>query len=297
MGLFGKEDGVINAAASLIEVLYDRLDATGYKMAKALLDLSLEKRGDELRDDEKTPKFLHDIVQAVWVIDAIEGKYHIENPEILVALALSHDLGEEYGITPSKMFEYLEENGIKKNKRVLTFLKSFDAISKYYGDEEHEAYKNKEYNGKNVDGHYKDEHDYQRGVREDPYASIAKMFDRAHNLMTLIGVRDTDKIHKEIAKTMHYYAPKRLEQMCENFPCHRNIYEMLGETLSAQLEVLRYWTLDVADTLPNNRELLDLMPTYGFSGMPAGLHPLIATAERVRNPPTPQPDEKLGNEL
>ncbi len=299
--LYKNESDTINASTSLINTLYDKLEAMDYKMAMAMLDLSLKHRRDELRDDERTPRFLHDVVQAIWIIDAIESKYHLNDPELVVALALSHDLGEEYGITPTKMLKHIEENGIKNDERVTTFLKSFDAISKYFGDDEHKIYKDnkktKTFKGKDVDGHYKDEHDYQRGVREDPHASVAKMFDRSHNLMTLIGVRDTDTIHKEIAKTMHYYAPKRLDQMCESFPCHYEIYEMLEETLAAQLEVLRYNTLGVADTLPHNKELLDLMPRQSFFGLPAGLHPLIATADRVRNHPSSWPRESLRNEL
>ena len=297
MHLYNNERNVISSSDSLITALQDRLEVKGFKMAQAILDLSIEKRGVKLRDDDKTPRILHDVEQAIWTIDALESGYEVEEPELLVALVLSHDLGEEYGVTPAKMLKYLEENGIKNDKKVITFLKSYDAISKYFGDDEHAAYKNKEYKGKNIDGHYKDEEDYQNGVRENPHASVAKMFDRAHNLMTLIGVRDKDVIHKEIAKTMHYYEDKHIEEMCDSFPSHRDIYEMLEETLEAQLKILRYFTLDVADTLPSNRELLGLMPTLGFYGLPAGLHPLIATAERVRNSPSPQPDEKLGNEL
>ena len=275
-GKFETEEDVIKNFDILVSELYDWLKIKNYKLARSVMDLTLEKNNKKTRDDCKTPKALHELIQATWFISTIENGIFVRDPELILGLIFAHDLGEDFGVTPKMLTDYLKENGIEPSKRMDLLSKGFDAISKYFGKDGKVEY----HSGK---GKYKGEGDYQNGVSEDFYASVAKMFDRAHNLMTLVGVRKTKRMHEEIAKTARYYVKNRIDQLGLNFRPHRKMYETMRAMLERQLEVSRYYTIPDGDLLPEDKEILGWEPKKGFSSVPTGLHPLIVIARRTRN--------------
>ncbi|MCK5375141.1 MAG: hypothetical protein KAJ40_07645 [Alphaproteobacteria bacterium] len=274
-GKFETEEDVVKNFDTLVCELYDWLDAKDYKLAHLIMKLTLDKNNKKTRDDRKTPKALHELIQATWFISTIEDGIPVRDPELILGIIFAHDLGEDFGITPEKLVDYLKENGIKLSIRTDIFSQSFDAISKYFGKDGKISYHSGE-------GKYKGEGDYQNGVSENFYASVAKMFDRTHNLMTLVGVRKTKRMHEEIAKTARYYVKNRIDRLSRNFGSHRKMYEMMKYILDRQLEVSRYYTIPDGDLLPEDKEILEWMPKKGFSSVPTGLHPLIVIARRTR---------------
>ncbi|MFP4097356.1 MAG: hypothetical protein ACLFP8_02810 [Alphaproteobacteria bacterium] len=272
---YRSEETVRENFDSLVQDVYEWLDDKQYHMARESLNLMLDHADGKTRDDEITPGPLHEITQAVWFISAIEDGFTVRDPEIILSLIFVHDLGEDYNIKPQTLEARLRERGISSDSRVRALLKSFDVITKYYGKDERVQY----HLGR---GRYKTEGDYQNGVSVDKYASVAKMFDRMHNLMTLVSVREIKQMHEEIAKTARYYVLNRIRRMSKDFPEHEAIYDLMYKALVTQLEFSRYYTVPDGDPLPDNEEILSQMPKKGFPYMPEGLHPLLVIARRTR---------------
>ncbi len=274
-GLYESEDDVRKNLNSLIEELHDWLDAKGYKQARIIMDVMIEENEGILRDDNITPQILHELSQAIWFISLIEGGIEVDEPELLLSLILAHDLGEDHNIRPEELEKILNEKGISSGEKMKRFLKGFDVISKYYGlEEQMEFNKAKDRN--------EGESRYQRKVRENHDASIAKFIDRPHNVMTLVGVREKDKINHEIGKAARYYAKPLVKEMRRMHPQNARFYTVMEKLLRSQLYVSRHYTIQDGDPLPANNEIISRMPKIGFPFMPAGLHPLLVIAERIR---------------
>lgn len=274
-GLYESEADVRDNLDSLIGEVHDWLDAKGYKMARVAMDLMLKKNTGSFRDDEITPQVLHELTQAIWFISLIEDGIIIDDPEIVLSLIFVHDLGENHNIRPEALEKHFNENGVPSGKRMERLLKGFGAISKYYGEKERMAFNKEKIRNEG-------ESRYQRRVRENYDASIAKFMDRPQNVETLVGVRDTNKINFEIGKAARYYAKHLVAEMRETFPENARFYTIMNKLLKAQLFVSRHYTITDGDPLPENDVILLRMPRKGFSFMPKGLHPLLVIAERIR---------------
>ncbi len=276
--LFKTEQDVIDNYSFLVGELRDWLDSKGYITARAAMDFMLEKSQNDFRDDGITPKALHEITEAIWFISAIEDGLPADDPELILSIIFVHDLGEDYDVSPEDLIEDFGKCGFQNKKRMDAFLTGFDAITKYYGGNGRTKY----YAGI---GKNKNEGEYQRNIMENPHASVAKIFDRAQNNMTLVGVRRVRKMHDEIAKTEHYYEYDKIISMCNKHPQHTQIYTTMHRLLKKQTKLSRFYTVDDADSLPVNRDIRDWMPKTGFSHIPDGLNPLLVIAERIKYNP------------
>ncbi len=219
------------------------------------------------RKDDITPSALHEVTQALWLISAMENGLYIDDPESVMSLIFCHDLGEDFNLKPSYIEQYLNDNGIKSNYKIKQLKLSFDAISKKYG--------------KNGDLRHAHDYAYYQTVAKDKNASVAKMFDRAHNIMTLIGVKDIKNMHDYTAKTLQLqedYIPTASAL----FPNQALLYEIMEEVIKKEIKVSRFHTVNTGKKLPNDDELCYSMPNNIFKDMPSGLHPLIVPAERIR---------------
>jgi len=274
-GLYESEADVRDNLDSLVKEVHDWLDAKDYKMARVVMDIMMKENVGEIRDDKITPQVLHELTQAIWFISLLEDGIEFDDPELVLSLILAHDLGEDHDIRPEELEKLLNEKGIPSGERMDRFLRGFDAISKYYGEEEHLAFNE----AKNRN---EGEARYQKVVRENHDASIAKIIDRPHNVKTLVGVRIVNKIHKEIAKAERFYEKSLVRDMRKRFPKNARFYTIMDKLLKSQLSVSRHYTVPDGDPLPSNDVLRSRMPKKGFPFMPAGLHPLLVIAERIR---------------
>jgi len=266
-GLYDSEEAVIENFDNLVNDLKSWLTSRNYDQANILLDLMLDLNEDKTRQDGITPSALHEVAQAIWLISAMENGLYIDDPEGVMSLIFCHDLGEDFGLKPNDIEQHMNDNGIKSNHKTEQLKLSFDAISKRYGK----------------DGDPCHEHDYAyyQTVAKDKNASVAKMFDRSHNIMTLIGVKDIRNMHDYTAKTLQLqedYIPTASEL----FPNQAPLYEIMEEVIKKEIKVSRFHTVNTGKKLPNDDELCHSMPNNIFKDIPSGLHPLTVPAERIR---------------
>lgn len=272
-GLYESEIDVINNMDSLEKEIRDWLQSNGFEQAEVLMDLMLKHRKGQFRNDDVTPEALHELTQAVHFISAIEDGFHVDEPEGVMSLIFAHDLGEDFGMTPGIIGGHLRKNGIKNEKAIESFMKSVDIMSKSYGVTDKKYKLNKEFKIK--------DHQYFLKIQQDKNASIAKLFDRSQNIMTLIGAKDANKMHHEIGST-EVLINDFIKDVCEKFPSQKDLYIAMKETLKIQMQIGRYLITDTGKPLPDNEEVREAMPANIFKHMPNGLNLAFVPAERVR---------------
>ncbi len=266
--LYDHEQEVIENFDSLVDEVQDWVQGRDYKQAEVLLNLVVDLKKDQTRADGVTPSSLHEITQALWFISAYEDGLPVDDPEGVLSVIFAHDIGEDFGLTPDDMEKHLRQNGVVNSRKIETFKDDFDAITKQWGED----------GEKRFDTNY----EYYSGVQERANASVAKMFDRAHNIMTLIGVKDVPKMHTYIASTLQLQ-DHFTEQYCDNHPSQAETYKALAHMIEKEIKVSRFYTVNSGVPLPGDDELQTGMPKKGFTHLPIGVHPLIVTAERVRD--------------
>lgn len=274
-GLYNSEDDVIKNHDRLVSDLRNWLHAKNYTQAEALLDFMLNKKQGLVRKDGKTPSSLHELTQAVWFISCIEDGLEVDNPEAVLSLIFSHDLGEDFGVMPEDLLHYLVRGkGFADTPKLQEFLEDFDVISKRFG--------------KGGTPRYKNDHEYYLAIQKSRNASVAKMIDRAHNIMTLIGVKENegheDKIRmiEYVAKTLQLQSDF-VRDACRAFPSQAEMYRALESVIEQESQVCRYYIVDTGKKITDDDDLRSEMPDKGFRKLPNGFHPLIFAAERIRH--------------
>ena len=277
-GLYENEDNVAENFDDLIGETRDWLHNKGFKQAEVLMDLMLECNEDKTRQDGTTPSALHEMTQAIWFISCIEGDLHVDDVEGVLSTIFTHDLGEDFDIRPEALEQHLVDNGVPRSPKTEQLKASFNAISKRYG--------------KNGEDRHKNEYEYSRTVRADQNASIAKMFDRAHNIMTLVGVKDKSKMADYMAKTLQLQHDN-VKNASANFPSQKPMYKTLQQLIRQEIQACYYYIVDTGKKITNNDDLELSMPKKGFKDVPLGLHPLVVSAERIRHT---YPDTHFGED-
>lgn len=273
--LYGSEDNVIRNHDHLVQDMRNWLRAKNYNQAEALLDFMLSKKEGLVRKDGNTPSSLHELTQAVWFISCIEDGLEVDNPEGVMSIIFSHDLGEDFGVLPEELSDYLRfEKGFMNTPELQEFLEDFDVISKRFG--------------KDGGPRYKNDYEYYLAIQQRRDASVAKMIDRAHNIMTLIGVKENegheDKIRmiEYVAKTLQLQSDF-VRNVCKTFPSQAEIYRTLEAVIEQESQVCRYYIVDTGKKITDDDDLRSEMPDKGFRKLPNGFHPLIFAAERIRH--------------
>lgn len=274
-GLYDSEADVIANFDHLVHDMRKWLQAKGYKQASAIMDFMIDKKQGVRRKDGKTPGALHELTQAVWFISCIEDGLHVDNPENILSVIFAHDLGEDYGVQPHELENYLcRTKGFKPNEQIDEFLEDFDVISKRWG--------------KGGTPRYKNDYEYYCALQKRRNASVAKMIDRAHNIMTLIGVKqneghdDKRRMTEYVAKTLQLQSDY-VRDATLAFPSQAEIYKALEFVIEKESQVCRYYIVDTGKKITDDDDLRQAMPDKGFKKLPNGFHPLIFAAERIRH--------------
>ena len=141
--------------------------------------------------------------------------------------------------------------------------------------------------GKNGKDRYESEYEYYMAMQNSPNASIAKMLDRAHNMMTLVLVKEDEDYDDKMR--MASYMAKTLQlqndyvrECCKNFPSQADTYTSLKQVIEQETQACRYYIVNTGKKITNDNDLQEAMPEKGFHKLPNGFHPLIFIAERIR---------------
>lgn len=188
-----------------------------FTMAKSAL-LFAEQYHAGLRKDDITPEFEHQLDISFYVIK-LKGVNQLEQ---LLAIALLHDLREDYG-------HLVSEHDIE----LITgpeLAKSVALLNKYHPD-----------------GSPKKKKAYYREMALDPLASLAKGLDRIHNMYAMRGVFDIEKQLRYARDVTEYIIPM-LQKAAHAFPHQILAYERLCKLLTQQVA----WVNTHANAVQNN---------------------------------------------
>lgn len=165
-----------------------------------------------VRKDGKTPEYQHQVQIALAVRNHLKD---LLSPVETLALVFLHDVVEDYGVPLAKIRRRFGD-------------KVADAVDRI---------------SKIVDGKKKSRKVYFRGLSGCPISSVAKGFDREHNMESMFGVFDAPKIGRytdEVIK--HFFDMLKTARL--NFPEQDGIYESLKNQLEAQVRGAQAFLLE-----------------------------------------------------
>lgn len=160
---------------------------------------------DGMRKDGRTPEFEHQLAQAHYA-RTLESL--LTYPEETLRTIFLHDTPEDYDMELS----HVED---RYGKRTRSGTWSMTKIFK---------------------GKKKTPEEYYGELAEDEVGSICKGLDRHHNLLTMIGVFDTEKQHRYIKETRDYIIPM-LEKARVKFPKQEPVYNDVIKLLKVQIDL------------------------------------------------------------
>jgi (p)ppGpp synthase/HD superfamily hydrolase len=173
----------------------------GYYMAVKAMDIAENHHTGKRKDGNH--EFSHQVSQANFARTLVST---FDNPEVVLAVIFLHDTIEDYG-------------------------ESYQRISSECGKEVADAVL---IMSKVVNGHKIGNVEYYRMLSESPAASLAKGFDRLHNLMTMLGGFKPEKQVRYIKETMEFVVPM-LKQARRKFPTQEAAYENIKFVMTNQV--------------------------------------------------------------
>lgn len=185
------------------------LDGKGYFIAAEALEIvRLLEQGT--RKDQQTPKFHHQLSVARLLSTLAP---HMIYPEATLATAFLHDLCEDHGVLWTR--GAIEAKfGKQIGEAVWTITKKSVGMSKDYDS-------------------------YFAQMGQCPIASLVKLADRAHNLLTMQGVFTYEKQKAYVSEVKHRFHPM-LKVARRKFPQQRAAYENLKIFLLSQVRLINH---------------------------------------------------------
>lgn len=182
------------------------MEGRGYYTAIKAMNFA-EKYHTGTRKDGQ-PEFSHQVSQACYA--RTMEKYMI-NPEVVLSTIFCHDLAEDYNVS------YFELNSLFGEKIAKAVIKM----------------------SKVVDGVKINQETYFKNLSECPDSSLAKGFDRVHNLLTMVGGFKKEKQIEYLEETMKDIVPM-LKKARRNFPEQESIYENIKFVMTNQTILYNY---------------------------------------------------------
>lgn len=179
----------------------------GRKYYKALRAMDFaEKLHNGTRKDGQ-PEFSHQVSQALYAITMIDTLMY---PEETICVIFLHDTVEDCGVTHKQLVELFGQMVA-------------DATLKM---------------SKVVDGMRIPDDIYYKILATCPIASIAKGFDRVHNLMTMLGGFKPEKQVSYIGETLEKTVPM-LKTGRRSFPEQEPVYENIKFVMTNQIQLYK----------------------------------------------------------
>jgi len=183
--------------------LRGKLAGMGFHKAVEAMNFA-EKLHDGKRKDGQH-EFSHQVSQACLALTLLP---HVDYPEELLTTIFLHDVCEDKGIS----YEEIEAKFGIVVKGAVNFM-------------------TKIYKGDKIDNNM-----YYRMLASCPIASLAKGFDRVHNLMTMNGGFSPEKQVSYIEETLEYTVPM-LKEARRKFPTQELAYENIKFIFTNQVQL------------------------------------------------------------
>lgn len=192
------------------------LQGRKYYNALRAMDFAEQKHNGVRKDGQ--PEFSHQVTQALYAITMLDL---LMFPEETICVIFLHDTIEDVGVTHKELVEL---------------------FGKIVGDATLKMYKV-------VDGMRIPDEIYYKILATCPIASIAKGFDRVHNLMTMLGGFKPEKRVSYIVETLEKTVPM-LKTGRRSFPEQQPVYENIKFVMTNQIQL--YNALNEKDLAVSN---------------------------------------------
>ncbi len=280
------ERDAAHETAPLLDFITRWMQERNFQYGLACLDLLVAHKGSSKREDGVTPSILHELSQGLYTVALVEAGYDLPDPELLMCLNFTHDLGEEYSLRKKDFLAHFERAGINRtplhNKPVLTqqvlnkgwednaaelmtrMAKKMDGLSLYPRDDNPAQTDNRK---------------YFMNMLDDPSTVIAKFQDRIHNMATLIGVKAPDKHKDYIVETLDLR--NTLIRARTLYPRYARAFTVMENIVSAQI-YFNSCFLDKTEPDSSVSALTAGLPRMKhIHPLPAGIDPLQITQHRA----------------
>lgn len=230
-GLYNTEEDVAKNFDSLVNELSTWIDENSSPRNAALLRLMLEEKEQSRKSRrDGMPNASHEILQAIMFIRDMEDGMNVDNPDRVLSLILSHDMGEDFGYWPEDIREYLVSQGVADDEEMEGFLEDFKTTSHHFLDE----------TGAKVEN-YKNKTEYLKAICQSPSASIAKFYDNIHNINTAIfGFKKDENLIQYVSR-IQALMPDNLAQLKEDHPSQKSTYNKLYKMVENAIQPVVHW--------------------------------------------------------
>lgn len=179
------------------------LQGRGYFTALRAMDFA-EKLHDGVRKDGQ-PEFSHQVSQALYAITLIDLLSH---PEETIAVIFLHDTIEDKDVTHAELVKLFGITIADATLKMSKVVNGFRIPDDFYYDV----------------------------LSTCPIASLAKGFDRVHNLLTMLGGFSVNKRVSYIQETMDKTVPM-LKIARRSFPEQYSVYENIKFVMTNQVQL------------------------------------------------------------
>lgn len=190
-------------------VLYQQLQGAGYYDALSAFHFASQYHTGT-RKDGLTPEFSHQIDIALFALLLPDLLYR---EEVLATIAL-HDVREDFGVADSEIRALFRDPNLAD--RVGT---AVDRMTK------------------KTRGKVRPLPELFANMALDPIASIAKLCDRQHNILSMVGVFSPEKQRSYVAEVRELFLPMA-KTAKRNFVHQVRAYELMKFNLETQIELI-----------------------------------------------------------
>lgn len=286
LGYIKTERDAAHETSQLLDFLTRWMQERNFQYGLACLDLLVTHKGSSKREDGVTPSILHELSQGLYTVALVEAGYDLPDPEILMCLNFTHDLGEEYSLHKKDFLAHFENARINRTPVYNRPGFTQRALNQDWEDKTAELMRRmaKKINGislypRDDNPEQTDNRKYFMNMLDDPSTVIAKFQDRIHNMATLIGVKSPDKHKEYIVETLDLR--NTLMRARALYPRYARVFSVMENIVSAQI----YFNGCFLDKTEPDSSLSAL--TTGLPRMkhihplPAGIDPLQITQRRA----------------
>ena len=220
----------------------------------------------ETRADNKTPSIVHQLSQVSYTISQLAAEVHIENPEAVITINITHDLGEDFGLKPKGLKLYSLDKNISDSPQLNVICSDFNTITKKYDGEERQ---------------YANENDYYNAQKDSENCSLAKLYDTIHNLATQVSVMSREKCVERILE-IRVILNDYINDVTERYPAQEQAYKSCQTMLNTLCQIGSYQIVydKTGKPLPSIDDIKEEEPQTGFA-LPPGLDPIALSVSRI----------------
>lgn len=212
----------------------------------ACAELAKKHKEGQSREDG-SPSIVHEYSQIFYLTSLEHLEISVDRPDLIACICALHDLGEDYGLTPDYIRDYLQ-TWLQSHKDAY---KISDIMTVGLMDDIETIVENFDLMSRFIPGH-KDKMEktaYFRGILNSALATIAKTFDRVHNIATLAAANGGKDVGKKLDETglllmsPIYKIPDVQERMkyfkaaAHLHPQHADAYKFLSEVIGTALNM------------------------------------------------------------